>query len=277
MFAKYVSDVYKALDITKLGDDAPRYLQFLTLVSIHAFIQERVNVAIYETHQGGEFDATNVISRPLVTAITSIDRDHMHQLGPTLEHVAWHKGGIFKPGAPAFSAPQYPTLASVLQRRAIERGVSLQFVETCSDLPIGIPRPEPAAQLRNFTLARAISNEFLRRRHAVLSKSDQEQAIKDFSWPGRFQRISDGDITWFLDCAHNELSLKICAEWFARQSAQLDPSGAVQRVLIFSHFSSHRDHALLLKSLACSLSRQQVSMQHALFPPCSYITSANNG
>ena len=277
-FAKYVSDVYQTLNIPKLGNDAPKYLQFLTLVSLHVFKQEGVDVAIYETHQGGEFDATNIISRPLVTAITPIDRDHMHQLGPTLEHVAWHKGGIFKPGAPAFSAPQQPALASVLRSRADEKGVFLQFVEACPDFPADVPPPESEVQLGNFSLACAISNEFLRQRgQTVLSTHDQKQAIRKFSWPGRFQRISDGNITWFLDGAHNELSLETCADWFARWSVELEPGDSVHRILIFSQLSYHRDHAMLLKSLACSLLRYNIFIQHALFTPYSYITSASKG
>lgn len=105
IFARYVSETHEALQSSRGNpQDAPRYLQFLALVSFHAFIKEGVDVAIHETHQGDEYDATNV--RPVVTAITPIDEDHMHQLGPSLENVAWHKAGIFKAGAPAFSAPQ---------------------------------------------------------------------------------------------------------------------------------------------------------------------------
>lgn len=225
-------------------------------------------MAIYETHHGGEFDATNVISRPLVTAITPIGRDHINDLGPTLQHVAWHKGGIIKPGVPAFSAPQQPALACVLEKRAEEKGITLQFVDTCADFPLNAPTPESPVQLDNFSLARAISNEFLRQKGwNRLTALDEKQAMSTFSWPGRFQRVSAGRITWFLDCAHNELSLEVCAEWFARQTVGLDPDESVHRVLVFSHFSNHRDHAALLRSLAHSLSRSGVLVQDAIFAP----------
>jgi folylpolyglutamate synthase len=45
-----------------------------------------------------------------------------------------------------------------------------------------------------------------------------ERGLKLFTWPGRFQTVKDGPITWFLDGAHNELSLNLCAEWFAQSS-----------------------------------------------------------
>ena len=53
-------------------------------------------------------------------AISSLGYDHMDVLGETLEKIAWQKGGIFKPGCPAFTAPQFPSAMGVLQERASE-------------------------------------------------------------------------------------------------------------------------------------------------------------
>ena len=53
-------------------------------------------------------------------AISSLGYDHMEVLGETLEKIAWQKGGIFKPGCPAFTAPQFPSAMRVLQERASE-------------------------------------------------------------------------------------------------------------------------------------------------------------
>lgn len=296
VFARYISETHEALQSsTRDSQNAPRYLQFLALVSFHAFITEGVDVAIYETHQGGEFDATNVISKPVVTAITSIGEDHLHQLGPSLENVAWHKAGIFKAGAPAFSAPQQNAVATVLKRRAAEKGVSLEFVEVCTDLPADAPHPNPEAQLLNFSLARAVSNSFLRQRaphdNAVLSLDDIIQGVQTFSWPGRFQSIPNGNLTWFLDGAHNKISLEICARWFAQSSplSELNLSGShisnnipisnssAFQILIFGHYSSHRDPFALLDCLACSLLQHHISIQHVIFTTCPYTRSASNG
>lgn len=296
VFAKYISETHEALQSSaKDSQNAPRYLQFLALVSFHAFITEGVDVAIYETHQGGEFDATNVIPKPVVTAITPIDEDHLHQLGPSLENVAWHKAGIFKTGAPAFSAPQQNAVATVLERRAIEKKVSLQFIEVCTDLPADAPQLKPEAQLLNFSLARAVSNNFLQQRaphdNAVLSLSDITQGVQAFSWPGRFQSILDGNLTWFLDGAHNKISLESCAKWFAQSSTlskrnlsgshkpnnMLVSNNSACQILIFGHYSSHRDPVALLDCLACFLVQHHVLIQHVIFTTCSYTRSASNG
>jgi folylpolyglutamate synthase len=65
----------------------------LTLLSVHAFIKEGVDVTDYETHSGGEYDATNIL-KSTVTGITTLGIDHVKALGPTLEDIAWHKAGI---------------------------------------------------------------------------------------------------------------------------------------------------------------------------------------
>ena len=64
-----------------------------------------MNVAIYKTHFGGEYDAINVIRMPIITAVISIVMDYK-LLGPIIEKVAWHKAEIFKSGSITFSTFQ---------------------------------------------------------------------------------------------------------------------------------------------------------------------------
>jgi hypothetical protein len=56
----------------------------------------QVDVAILEVGIGGEYDATNVINKPIVCGIASLGFDHQAILGETLPEIAWHKGGIAK-------------------------------------------------------------------------------------------------------------------------------------------------------------------------------------
>jgi len=200
----------------------PRYLQLFALVSFHAFIKEGVYVAIYETHHGGEYDATNVIEHPVATVITTLGMDHIQQLGPTVENIAWHKAGIFKRGAHAFSSPQEPPAAEVLRARAAEKGVNLCFVEIDPDLPADEPQIKPDVQRMNCSVALAAVRHFLKERAPKdapqLSSPDISRGITQFSWPGRFQTIVKGLFTWFLDGAHNEMSVSKAAEWFIESS-----------------------------------------------------------
>lgn len=199
----------------------PRYLQLFALVSFHAFLREGVDAAIFETHHGGEYDSTNVIERPLVTAVTSLGMDHVQQLGPSLENIAWHKAGIFKQGAQAYSSPQVPEAAEVLRKRASEKGVTLQFTDHDPALPDNVPQLEPGVQRINGSLALAAARSFLEQKASDnMNSCDIEHGVSQFSWPGRFQLVVRDNFQWFLDSAHNEMSVDKAAEWFIQTSAQ---------------------------------------------------------
>lgn len=74
----------------------PHYFSFLTVMALHVFMRECVDVALLEVGIGGQFDSTNVVSSPIVCGVASLDFDHTSLLGHTLEDIAWHKAGIFK-------------------------------------------------------------------------------------------------------------------------------------------------------------------------------------
>lgn len=201
------------------------------LVSVHTFIREKVDAAIYETHHGGNYDATNVFSEPIVTGITTIGMDHVRQLGPSLDNIAWHKAGILKSGRPAFSAPQDPLAAAVLERRASERDVQLEYVDVDPLLPLHTSALRPQVQKTNASLALALTRSFIKEKAPPacrdLSMEDISMGVQQFFWIGRFQHITQGHHQWFLDGAHNELSVRNAAEWFAEMVVENQGSSTI--------------------------------------------------
>lgn len=203
--------------------DIPRYLQLLTLLSYHVFITEKVDVAIYETHLGGEFDATNVVQNPIVTAVTSIAMDHINLLGPTIEKIAWHKSGIFKSGCLAFAVFQSAAVTAVLEDRALEKNSTLNFVGIDHALPTDETVLYPPVQKLNCSLALAVTRAWLRfvtRGRSTLTSQAIVNGVKDFHWPGRFQRKIEGNLEWYLDGAHNESSLPYTIQWYAEATSE---------------------------------------------------------
>jgi dihydrofolate synthase/folylpolyglutamate synthase len=75
------------------------FFELTTLLCFLWFREEKVDIAVLETGLGGRLDATN-ICRPILTIITSIDFDHTHVLGKTLDAIAREKYGIHKNGIP---------------------------------------------------------------------------------------------------------------------------------------------------------------------------------
>lgn len=92
-FGRYIDEVFSALQCSK--EPVP-FFRFITVAALHVFINERVDVAIFEVGIGGRFDSTNIISSPIVCGISSLALEHTNLLGTTLEAIAWHKCGIFK-------------------------------------------------------------------------------------------------------------------------------------------------------------------------------------
>lgn len=225
LFSKYFFEVWDALAAKNDGPEQPlpRYLQLLILVSLHAFIREGVDAAIIETHHGGEFDATNVLARPVATVITPLGMDHARQLGPGIENIAWHKAGIFKPAARALSAPQVEAAARVLRERAAEKGVDVHFVGADDpSLPADAPQLRPDVQRANCALALSAVRAFLQAagpgRLGPVMPVDVRRGVEQFSWPGRFQVLSEGRVRWYMEGAHNQMSIGKAAEWFLQVS-----------------------------------------------------------
>jgi dihydrofolate synthase / folylpolyglutamate synthase len=74
--------------------------ELITAAAWSYFVNEKVDIAIMEVGLGGRLDATNTVSQPLVSVITSISREHWQQLGETIPEIAGEKAGIIKPNRP---------------------------------------------------------------------------------------------------------------------------------------------------------------------------------
>ncbi|KAK5175752.1 uncharacterized protein LTR77_000891 [Saxophila tyrrhenica] len=278
LFAKYFFEVYDRLpqlsdatsdEKTTVVERGPRFLQLYALLAFHVFISENVDVAVVETHSGGEYDATNVIEQPIVTAITILGLDHVDMLGPTIENIAWHKAGIFKPGAVALSTMQDVAPAKVLERRSADKGEHVQFIGEDSRLPKGALPLKPSVQKENASLAVAATEAWLAARSPVerqtLTQEDIDLGVQQWCWPGRFQIVQAENVAWFLDAAHNEMSVQIAAQWFVEAGKELDASTSADQVLVFSHISESRDAVGLLQALAIALEGNGAQISHVVF------------
>ncbi|TKA63940.1 hypothetical protein B0A55_10678 [Friedmanniomyces simplex] len=277
----------------------PRNLQLYALLAFHAFIRERVDVAIFETHSGGEYDATNVVQKPLVTVITTLGMDHVATLGPRMENIAWHKAGIFKSGAVALSTVQDDdgegTVERVLRERAGAKGEVVRCVAEDERLPAEARQLEPRVLRKNASLALAAAEAWLDARsvRGELSAEGIRNGVEQWSWPGRFQVVHDArdsGCMWYLDAAHNDMSVAIAAQWFAAETAATSNASACSpssssssppgsggegaKILIFSHINELRDSAALLRGLAKALRDCGAGMGHVIFT--SYATRASD-
>jgi len=97
------------------------HFEFATLLALEWFARIGVDAGVIEVGLGGRLDATNVV-RPVVTAVTSIARDHEDFLGHELASIAWEKAGIAKAGVPLVVGGVAPDLEDVIVAHAREVG-----------------------------------------------------------------------------------------------------------------------------------------------------------
>ncbi|KAI6370249.1 hypothetical protein MCOR25_004243 [Pyricularia grisea] len=102
----------------------PFLFNFMTLLAMRIFQTMRVRTAVVECGIGAEYDTTNILIPPSnvsVGVVTAIDYEHTSMLGKSLPEIAWHKTGVFKPGAsavvvrPPISATTYDFMNGMTQ------------------------------------------------------------------------------------------------------------------------------------------------------------------
>ncbi|KAK7078098.1 hypothetical protein SK128_023155, partial [Halocaridina rubra] len=281
-FVQHFWEVYNSLLAKKENeDDMPAYFKFLTVLAFKVFLREEVDVAVIEVGIGGEYDCTNVIRKPVVCGITTLDLDHTSILGSTIESIAWHKSGIMKCGVPAFTAAQQPSSAlAVLLERAKEKESELYVVPPLEAYGWGA-RPlllglAGSVQYNNASLALQLSHYWINSQttengisvlkpssanieddHRIASPftlDDEEVCgLRSVVWPGRSQIMTCGPLTFFIDGAHTAASMHACVDWFTKSSSlALPEDNNVYRVLVFNSTGDRDPETLLQILAACS-------------------------
>ncbi|XP_036040515.1 folylpolyglutamate synthase, mitochondrial [Onychomys torridus] len=300
LFTKHFWRLYHQLEEFK--DDShismPAYFRFLTLMAFHVFLQEKVDLAVVEVGIGGAYDCTNIIRKPVVCGVSSLGIDHTNLLGDTVEKIAWQKGGIFKPGVPAFTVLQPEGPLAVLRDRAQQTSCPLYLCPPLEALEEGgLPLTlglEGEHQRSNAALALQLAHSWLEQQdHQDIQElkvsrpgtrwqlplapvfhptSHMRHGLRDTEWPGRTQVLRRGPLTWYLDGAHTTSSVQACVRWYCQslQRSRRPNGGPGVHVLLFNS-TGDRDSAALLKLL------QPCQFDYAVFcPNLTEVSSTEN-
>ena len=208
--------------------------EILTVLAFILFEQEKVNFAVIETGLGGRLDATNVVKKPLLSIITTIDLDHVDRLGETIEKISFEKAGIIKPNRPVIISKDNKGLEIIKEKtfevcsdliladdklfrhcersEAIHQSVSNKWIASSQ-----APRNDEiyeltlkgAWQKKNLALVlKAI--ETLRQHGIEIPEEAVKEGLQNISWPARFQYIKE--LNMILDGAHNPNAARLLRE-----------------------------------------------------------------
>jgi dihydrofolate synthase/folylpolyglutamate synthase len=205
------------------GEHPITVFEIETAAAFLLFSRHPAEVLLLEVGLGGRLDATNVVERPLASAITRVSLDHRDFLGNTIAEIAAEKAGILKSGVPAAVASQMREALAVIERQAArvkaplviagehwtateERG---RLVYQDSDGLLDLPAPKLYGrhQFENAGLAIAA----LRVAGLKIPAPAFEAGMVSVEWPARMQRLSGGRLAaalppeseLWLDGGHN--------------------------------------------------------------------------
>lgn len=166
------------------------YFEIFLAIALIYFKRQKCDWVILEVGLGGRYDATNVIKKPIITAITNIDYDHTELLGKTLKKIAYDKAGIIKRGSVFFTTEQRQSLLKI-------------FNEICSEKNVPMHRliKQNGYQKYNKELAAAIT------RHIEISDKNISEGIKNPRLMCRFEVVQSMPLV-VLDGAHNRSKIK---------------------------------------------------------------------
>ncbi len=197
----YINKTYKYWDVYQLS-----MFEIDVLISIYYFIDQKVDLAIYEVGMGGRFDATNVFNN-LACVITNITFDHMQFLGNSLEEIAFEKAGIIKKCRFVFSNVSNLKILNIFQKETdyplyltpVYKWRS-QFLEMFG-LSFNL-KSLAFYQIENAALAINVVKTLSKYDLFRVSDQDLVMGINNTDWPGRFEFL-DKQLPIIIDGGHN--------------------------------------------------------------------------
>lgn len=217
---------------------AGRDLSFFELLTCMAFLffkRRGTDLAVVEVGIGGRFDTTNVLPKPELCVITSVDYDHKKYLGATLAAIASQKAGIIKPGGICVAPVLPPEARSAISGEAAEKGAQCHFFapifevagrdwekgrlvlrhkKTGECCPFGLLGE---TQPSNATLVWE-GLEIMRGLGWPISRAHAASGFASVNWPARFQCLRGAGALkgtqFIVDGAHNEEAARaFAATW----------------------------------------------------------------
>ncbi len=225
-FAAYVTEIAQAIEgMEKDGLPHPTPFEIETAAAFLYFKEEKCDLVLLEVGMGGDMDATNIISCPILAVLASISLDHQAFLGSTLEEIAEKKAGIIKSGCQAVTMAQKPEVLKVIRDKCREK-----------DVPIHLSDGREAKVLQadcfgqsflhegeNYEISLAgihqIENALLALKILSLlddfgfptSLEQRKAGLKKTVWGGRFSVIMDSPL-FLVDGAHNPGAAMVLAQ-----------------------------------------------------------------
>lgn len=234
-----ITDAYLQELLTRVAafiDHQPvTFFESTTAAAFLAFSEHPADVVLLETGMGGRLDATNVVEKPALTAITPISRDHTQFLGDTPAAIAAEKAGIIKAGVTCVVGKQEKEALEVIRHKAKEMNAPLYlYWKDWKPVLDGASAKYRSGRLTmQFSPSLAGKHQYDNAATAIACVEKLPQfnitaehiadGIAQARWPARLQHLAWGPlakilhegIELWLDGGHNPQGGEVLAQWFA--------------------------------------------------------------
>jgi len=276
-----------------IGRKRPTYGQAWTALVHLVFKDTHMEWGICEARMGGRYDETNIINSR-VAVITTVDYDHIKQLGPALTDIAWHKSGIIKQGIPAVTAVTNPDVLAVIEEEASKKGSKLYrygvdfkaYDIKVHDQGITASFLTPSAnykgicvnlsgryQAQNAACAIMAAQLALQEDKYTLTQKHVQEALKPVTVPGRFEIMQQSPLC-VLDGAHNPAKIsalsQLIAERYRKRNITLilgvleskDAAATIAPILPFTnHIIATEPKVMGKRALSAHVLAKHIAMQ----------------
>ena len=207
---QYVKEVNQNKPIT--------FFEITTAAAFVLFAKNKADFLILETGLGGRLDATNIISKKLISIITAISIDHEEFLGKTLKKITNEKLGIIKNTENIIIAKQNKEVDNfILKKLKNQKKVyhfnydykfniinTKQFIFKFQKFKKVIKRPslQGLHQIENASTALTAAI-ILKQNNYNIKLSSLGKSIYNTKWPGRIEKIKFKNKYIILDGSHN--------------------------------------------------------------------------
>jgi dihydrofolate synthase/folylpolyglutamate synthase len=229
------------------------YFEYLTAIAFQSFAARTVQIAVIECGLGGQWDATNVVKKPLLSIITNVGLDHTEWLGKTESQIAVQKAGVIRNHGCVISGvrgtPRRAILVAARRKhsellqidtdfraesltvswRALKQTISFLYKHQPSEIvPFGLLGSH---QIDNAAIVMAAVKKLIEKGYAIPEEL-RDLGLLQVNWPGRLQIIrSNRAATLLLDGAHNPPAMKMLLD-----SIEAPVFQDVPKTFIFSAF-----------------------------------------
>jgi dihydrofolate synthase/folylpolyglutamate synthase len=191
-----------------------------TTMALLYFYRKNVDFVVLETGLGGLYDCTNIITKPLVSIITSIGYDHMNILGNTLPEISYQKAGIIKENSNTVIFEQQSEVNNVFVTMCKSKNNNLHIVKKSDisnysfdsefqyfdykeikNLKINL---KGKMQIQNASIC-IETMTILKQLGYNITEESIEKGLKNIVHKGRMEQLNDKPILFMMEHIMNQL------------------------------------------------------------------------